>query len=374
MQNNPLLQLRELGQSVWCDNIRRGTINGELARMVEAGEITGLTSNPTIFEKAITGSTDYDDDLRRLAEAGKSATEIYEALAVDDIRAVADLLRPTYDRTARRDGYTSFEVSPKLAHDTEASLSEAKRFFAWIARENVMIKIPGTSEGMPAIEQATTEGVNINVTLLFSIESYEQSARAYIRGLERRAEAGKPIHHVASVASFFVSRVDTAVDAALEERIAQGAADLQELLGKAAIANARLAYQRFKAIFSEPPFMTLVEKGAMVQRPLWGSTSTKNPRYSDVLYVEELVGMNTVNTMPPATIDAFRDHGNAALSIERDLPGAEETFRRLAAAGLDLNAITLKLQQEGVDAFADSFDKLIAAIEQKRKKLLAPAA
>src|SRR6478672_11608295 len=285
MTQNPILQLRELGQSPWCDNVSRGFIAGDLAKMIRGGEITGVTSNPTIFEKAIDESSDYDQKFKALVRAGKDGEQIFEELAAEDIRAVADLLRPEYERTAKADGYVSLEVSPKLAHDTEASLAEARRLFALLDRPNVMIKIPGTPEGIPAFEQAIAEGININVTLLFAIEGYEQVARAYISGLERRAAAGQPVDHVASVASFFVSRVDTAVDKALEEKIEGGKSELSELLGKAAIANARLAYRGFKRIFAEPRFAALAAKGARVQRPLWASTSTKNPAYRDVMYV-----------------------------------------------------------------------------------------
>jgi transaldolase len=370
---NPLLQLIELGQSVWCDNIRRSLIQGELAELVRAGEITGLTSNPSIFEKAIGGSSDYDATLESLARAGKSAVEIFEALAVEDIQAVADLLRPVYDRTNGKDGYISLEVSPLLADQTDATLDEASRLFGQVARENAMIKIPGTPAGLPAYRQAIAEGININVTLLFSIASYEQVAEAYLSALEQRVAAGKPIDQISSVASFFVSRVDTAVDALLNEKVKAGAQGLDELFGKAAIANAKLAYQSFKRIFSGPRWEALASHGAKVQQPLWGSTSTKNPAYRDVLYVEELIGPDTVNTMPPATIDAFRDHGVVELRLERDIEGARETFRRLAAAGINLDEVTLQLQRDGVRLFAESFHDLIKAVDGKRQKLLAAA-
>jgi len=366
MTKNPLIRLRELGQSPWCDNVSRGFITEKLAGWIRAGEITGLTSNPTIFEKAIAGSGDYDAEFASLIRTGKSATEIFDVLSVADIQAVADLLRPTYEQTNRRDGYVSLEVSPKLADETATSLAEARRLFKLIGRENAMIKIPGTPAGIPAFEDAVADGININVTLLFSIESYELVARAYQSGLERRAAAGQPIDRLASVASFFVSRVDTAVDAVLRERIDQGETELTSLLGKAAVANTRLAYQSFKRIFSGSRWEALAAKGAMDQRPLWGSTSTKNPAYRDVLYVEELIGPNTVNTMPPATIDAFRHHGRVALTLEQDVADAEETFRRLSEAGVDLDAITRQLQVDGVRLFAESFDQLIEAVEKKR--------
>jgi transaldolase len=371
MTKNPLIQLQELGQSPWCDNIRRSLIQTELAQMIQAGELTGLTSNPTIFEKAIAQSSDYDSAFEALVREAKNAVEIFEALAVEDIQAVADQLRPVYDRTNRVDGYVSLEVAPNLALDTEATLADARRLFKMIGRENAMIKIPGTPEGISAYEQAIAEGININVTLLFSIESYEEVARAYIRALEQRAANGQPIDQIGSVASFFVSRVDTAIDAELQKRIEQGETELTSLPGKAAIANARLAYQSFKKIFGDPRWQALAGKGAKVQRPLWGSTSTKNPAYRDVMYVEELIGPNTVNTMPPATIEAFRDHGKVALTIEKDLDGARETFRRLAEIGIDINEVTEQLQRDGVRLFTDSFDQLIEAVEKKRQAILA---
>ncbi len=371
MTENPLLQLQELGQSPWCDSLSRSLIAGDLGRWIRSGEITGVTSNPTIFEKAIDGSDEYDEDLRRLARAGKSASEVFDTLAVQDIRATADLLRRIYERTGRGDGYVSLEVSPKIAYDTAAQLDEARRLFKLIGRENAFIKIPGTPQGIPAFEQAIAGGLNINVTLLFSIESYEQVTRAYMSGLEKRLAAGKPIDHVASVASFFVSRVDTAVDAQLEQRIGAGETELSGLLGKAAIANAKLVYESFKKIFAGSRWQALAAKGAMLQRPLWGSTSTKNPRYSEVMYVDELIGPHTVNTMPPATVEAFRDHGKLALTLEQDLDGARHSFRRLAEVGIDLNAVTRKLQEDGVAAFAKSYDDLLEAIERKRAAVLA---
>ena len=373
MTQNPLKQLLEVGQSPWCDNIGRSFVQEKLAGWIQAGEITGATSNPTIFEKAISGSSDYDRELESLVRSGKSAEEIFDELPIADIQSVADLLRPVYDRTGRRDGYISLEVAPNLARDTEASYREAKRLFDLIGRPNAMIKIPGTPEGLPAIERALADGVNINITLLFSIESYEQVAEAYLRALEQRVQGGKPVDHVASVASFFVSRVDTVVDAQLQQKIEAGQTELQDLLGKAAIANAKLAYQSFKRIFAGRRWEALAAQGAMLQRPLWGSTSTKNPAYRDVLYVEELIGPDTVNTLPPATIEAFRDHGKVELTLEKDVEGARETFDQLAAAGIDLDAVTLKLQQDGVRLFAESFDQLRAAVEAKYQELHAAA-
>jgi transaldolase len=369
MPSNPLTELIELGQSPWCDNVSRGTMH-QLATWVTDGEVTGVTSNPTIFEKAINESSDYDATFELLARKGDDAEAIFWSMAQEDIQAAADVLRPVYDRTNRRDGYVSLEVSPKLADDTDASLAEARRLFEMLDRPNVMIKIPGTPAGIPAFEQAIAEGININVTLLFALESYEQVARAYVRGLERRHAAGKPIDHLASVASFFVSRVDTAVDKALEEKIEGGAEDLRECLGKAAIANAKLAYRSYKQIFSGPTWEKLAAVGAMTQRPLWASTSTKNPAYRDVMYIEELIGPDTVNTMPPATIAAFREHGRVGLTLEQGVDEAEALFRRLEQAGIDLEQITLQLQHDGVRLFAESFDKLLGASEAKRRALL----
>jgi transaldolase len=342
----------------------------QLAAWVTDGEITGVTSNPTIFEKAINESSDYDATFELLARKGDDAETIFWSMAKEDIQAAAHLLRPVYERTSRRDGYVSLEVNPKLADQSEASLHEARRLFELLDRSNVMIKIPGTPAGIPAFEQAIAEGININVTLLFAIESYDQVARAYIRGLERRLAAGEPIDHVASVASFFVSRVDTAVDKALEAKIAAGASDLGDCLGRAAIANAKLAYRNYRQIFSGPAWEKLAAAGAMTQRPLWASTSTKNPAYRDVMYVEELIGPDTVNTMPPATIAAFRDHGRVALTLEQGIGEAEALFRRLAQAGIDMAEITLQLQRDGVRLFAESFDQLLEASEAKRRTLL----
>ena len=369
MPSNPLHQLREAGQSPWCDNVSRAFITEKLAGWIKAGEITGVTSNPTIFEKAIGGSGDYDAEFEALSRAGKSSDEIFDVLAVEDIQTVADLLRPIYDRTGGQDGYVSLEVAPGLAHDEAASLREARRLFDLIGRPNAMIKIPGTPEGIRAFEQATADGISINVTLLFSIQGYEQVAQAYLSGLERRLAAGQQIDGIASVASFFVSRVDSAVDKLLEERLEQGRGEARDLLGKAAIANAKLAYQSFKQIFAGPRWEQLAASGARLQRPLWGSTSTKNPAYPDVLYVDELIGPHTVNTMPPATIEAFRDHGRVAPTLEQDVEQARETFRRLAALGIDLDQVTSQLQRDGVRLFAESYDQLIAAVERKRMAL-----
>src|SRR6266571_1165727 len=389
MNDNPLIELQRLGQSIWYDNVRRALITSgdlqqkiglpkgvtsNLQQKVAGDDLRGVTSNPAIFEKAIIGSTDYDEAMRRLIDEGKSTQEIYEALVIEDIRNVADLFAPVYERTNRLDGYVSLEVSPLLAHDTQGSVSEAKRLWAALDRKNVMIKIPATPEGIPAIEALIAEGININVTLIFSQETYDQVAKAYIRGLEKRADAGQAVDHIASVASVFVSRIDTAIDNLLEFRIRRSNDDtekegLRALLGKAAVANAKLMYQRFKEIFRGVRFEKLRAKGAQVQRPLWASTGTKNPAYRDTYYVEELIGPETVNTVPPATFTAFRDHGRVRLSLEENLDEARSTIKQLAEIGIDLKQVTQQLQDEGVKAFMDSFHTLTDSIEAKKSAI-----
>lgn len=368
---NPLQQTRNLGQSIWYDNVSRGLIaSGAMAALVDAG-ITGLTSNPTIFEKAIAAGADYDEQLLALALAGATATEAFEALAIEDIQAVADLLRPVYDATGGADGFASLEVSPTLAHDTEATVAEAERLFAALDRPNVMIKVPGTPEGVPAVERLIGEGINVNVTLLFHRDAYSRVRDAYIAGLERLAEAGGDLSRVASVASFFVSRVDTAVDGLLEPRVQSGEEELADLLGKAAIANAALAYRDFTETVSTQRFQALKARGARVQRPLWASTGTKNAAYSDVLYIDSLIAPDTVNTMPPATLESYLDHGRVALSLEPSIPEAERVLEALEANGVSMQAVTDKLLADGVKAFADSFVTLLANVEEKKAALLA---
>ena len=367
---NPIQEAQRHGQSIWYDNIRRGLLtSGELARLIQMG-VTGVTSNPTIFEKAIAGSTDYDEGLLSLTREGKGVVETYEALAMDDIRATADLLRPVYDGADGADGYISLEVSPSLAHDTEGTVREAKRLFAALERPNVMVKVPATPEGVPAIRALIGEGININVTLIFSLEAHRRVMEAYMAGLEDLDRSGGKVHGVASVASFFVSRVDTAVDGQLEELIRQGRQGLGELLGKAAISNAKMAYREFEAVFGGQRFAPLVAKGARVQRTLWASTGTKNPAYSDVLYIEPLIGPNTVNTMPPATLTAFQEHGSSEATIRMGVEEAEETLADLEAVGISMEQVTGKLLADGVKSFADSFDKLMANIEEKMTLLL----
>ncbi len=369
--SNPVQDVQRLGQSIWYDNIRRGLLDsGELKRLIEMG-VTGLTSNPTIFEKAIAGSTDYDDALTELARSDKSVDDSYESLVIEDIRNTADLLRPIYDRTAGVDGYASLEVSPKLAHDTAGTTAEARRLFGALDKPNVMIKVPATAEGIPAVRQLISEGININVTLIFSLEDYRQVMEAYIAGLEEYIAAGGDPSQIASVASFFVSRVDTAVDTLLEERMRQGEPDVKALMGKAAIANAKLAYQEFQQVFGEERFSSLKGKQARPQRPLWASTSTKNPAYSDLMYVEALIGPDTVDTLPPATLTALLEYGKPGLTLENGTDEAEEHMEALEKAGISMVQVTDNLLADGVKSFADSFDKLLANISEKMAKLAA---
>ncbi|TMD80588.1 MAG: transaldolase [Chloroflexi bacterium] len=372
---NPLLQLKALGQSVWYDNIDRSQlVSGQFKRLLDEDGICGVTANPTIFEKSISSGHAYDEQINQLIREGKSTNEIYEALIIQDIRTVADILRPIYDSANRQDGLVSLEVSPDLAHDTEGTLSEVRRFWKMVDRPNLMIKIPGTPEGIPAVLQALTEGINVNITLIFSISTYRQVAEAFISALEARRTAGEDISHMASVASFFVSRVDTLVDKLLEDKVKATSntseqQHLKSLEGKAAIANARLVYQDFKKIFNTPRFAALKQAGAYVQRPLWASTSTKNPAYRDVLYAEELIGPDTVDTMPFETIENFRDHGRVRLSIEDNLEEAHQVFDALEKVGIHYDQVTKQLQDEGVQKFADSFHTLFEGIAEKRKAI-----
>jgi transaldolase len=376
MSENPLKELRKFGQSVWHDYIRRKEIlSGGLQRRIDEDGLLGVTSNPSIFEKAIAGSDDYDDGISRLVRDGLDVAQVYEKLAVEDIRSATDVFRPVYDRTEGRDGYVSLEVSPLLAHDTKGSIEEARRLFRAVNRPNVMIKIPGTQEGLPAIEQALSEGININVTLLFGIERYEEVANIYLEVLEKRVAEGKPVDRLASVASVFVSRIDSLLDPQLEAKLKDAKTPeerekIETLIGKIAVANTKLIYQKYKEVFNAVRFGPLANKGARVQRPLWGSTSTKNPKYNDILYVEDLIGPDTVNTMPTATIDAFRDHGKPRATIEEGLEGARRVISQLAELGIDLRMVTQQLEDEGVEAFARDYKKLLASIEEKKKKIL----
>jgi len=367
---NPLRDLHRQRQSVWLDYIQRNLItSGELQRLIEEDGVTGITSNPSIFEKAISGGTEYADLLNSEGSADRNAKAVYETLAIRDIQDAADLLQPVYENSARRDGYVSLEVSPYLARDIQGTIQEARALWNSVNRENLMIKVPGTAEGIPAFQQLIGEGINVNVTLLFSQKVYQQVAEAYIAGLEQFAVRGGDVSKMASVASFFVSRIDTLVDSIIASRL-NTAKDrveqeqLKSLLGKVAIANAKLAYQRYLRSVGSSRWKTLAAKGAQTQRVLWASTSTKNPNYRDVLYVEELIGPDTVNTIPPATLDAFRDHGQIRPSLVEDLKSAETTMQTLHAVGISIDEITDKLTDDGVRLFAEAFAKLLEAVEK----------
>ncbi|TFG64335.1 MAG: bifunctional transaldolase/phosoglucose isomerase, partial [Nitrospirales bacterium] len=373
---NPLVQLRECGQSPWYDYIRRGMItSGQLQRLIDQDGLMGMTSNPAIFEKAIAGSTDYDDAIQRAASELIGVKEIYERVAIKDIQDAADVMRPVYKSSQGRDGYVSLEVSPDLAFDTQGTIEEAVRLHAAVARKNVMIKVPGTLEGLPAIEELLSRGININVTLLFSVVMYEQVAWRYIRGLERLAANGGDVGQVASVASFFVNRIDNLIDKQLETKIKKesnaGQRGVMEgLFGKVAIANAKLAYQKYEEIFESQDFQALKAKGARVQRVLWASTGTKNPNYPDTLYVDQLIGPDTVNTMPEATFAAFRDHGIVKNTIQEGLEEAKATMQRLADVGISIDEVTDTLLTDGAKLFVDAFDQLMGVISRKRADVL----
>jgi transaldolase len=364
--SNRLRDIEALGQSVWIDNISRELLEeGTMRRLVEEDGITGVTSNPTIFEKAMAHSDRYDDAFREAIDETQDPQEIFERLAYGDIRDAADLLRPVFERTKGQDGYVSFEVPASLAFDAEKTVEAAQKYKAVIDRPNVLIKVPGTAEGVKAFEELTALGINVNVTLLFAVERYEEIAEAFIKGLERRAEKGESIEKSASVASFFVSRVDTKVDKALE------GTDREDLKGKAAVANARIAYESFRRIFSGPRWEPLEAKGARVQRPLWASTSTKNPDYPDTLYVDELIGPDTVNTMPDQTIEAARDHATAERTIDKDVEEAHQLIDEVKAAGVDFEKIvSQELVEEGVKSFSDSYDSLLDSIKHKASELV----
>ncbi len=372
---NPLKDLLKFGQSVWLDYIRRDLItSGELKRLIEEDGLRGMTSNPAIFEKAIAGSTLYSDILKSLeSKPGLDTKGRFEAIAIRDIQDAADILRPVYDSSHAHDGYVSLEVSPYLARDTQGTMAEARRLWKAVSRPNVMIKVPGTKEGIPAFQQLIGEGININVTLLFSRKVYEQVAEAYIAGVEKlQASGGGDITKIASVASFFISRIDNSVDAIIATRLKDvknegEAAELKGLLGKVAIANGKQAYQSYLRIFGSDRWKKLAAKGAQPQRVLWASTSTKNPAYSDVMYVDDLIGPDTVNTIPPATLDAFRDHGKAAETLTKDIPAADQTMKNLAKVGISIDEVTDKLTEDGVRLFEEAFDKLLQAIEKTSK-------
>ena len=373
---NPLLQLIEHGQSYWIDNLSRHMItSGDLKKRVSEQGLRGITSNPSIFDKAITKSNDYDAQIKELIRSGKeNIKEIYDALTIKDIQDACDILRPVFDESDGLDGFVSLEVSPYLARHTNETMAEARRLFKAVNRPNCLIKIPGTGEGVPAIEQMLYEGININITLLFSIQSYETVARAYIKALERRLNDKKDITKVSSVASFFISRIDVLVDELLHHRIIPEVGPdkykkARDLLGNTAIASGKIAYQSFKKIFSGPQWEKLEKAGARVQRPLWASTSTKNPNYNDVMYVEPFIGPSTVNTMPEQTIEAFADHGKIVPnSVENDLDSAGKNFGQLAELGIDIDYVTQRLEDEGIQKFIEPYDALLKNLEEKSRK------
>ncbi len=362
---NPLLKLADLGQSYWLDNLTRRMIeNGELKARVEKEGLRGITSNPSIFSKAISKSEDYTAQIREAKAAGGTVETIYEMLATTDIRNACDILRPVFDKSGGSDGFVSLEVSPHLARDTATSITEGRRLWQAVDRPNLLIKIPGTKEGVPAVEQLLSEGINVNVTLLFSIDSYQAVAEAHMRALERRVAAGQPIGAVASVASFFLSRIDVLIDGLLKERMAAHP-QARDLLGKAGIANAKLAYRQFKQNIGSARWQALAAKGGQVQRMLWASTSTKNPDYSDVMYVDALIGPHTVNTLPEETITAFADHGTAASTVERGMDEAAATMAAIASLGIDFAKATQQLEDEGIQKFNDPYDSLMEALKRR---------
>ncbi|HEY8020732.1 MAG TPA: transaldolase [Thermoanaerobaculia bacterium] len=376
MPDNPLTRLAGLGQSVWYDYIRRDLYQGgELKRLIAEDGLKGMTSNPSIFEKAIAASELYDADVRREAAAGKRPADIFEALEVEDVRQAADAFRPVYEASGGNDGFVSIEVGPHLARDTQGSIDEARRLSKACDRPNVMVKIPGTEAGVPAIRQCLTEGININITLLFSVPRHRQVMEAYLQAMEARVAAGQPVDRIRSVASFFVSRVDTNVDKKLDAIIKAGDGiggkadsdrqNAKSLRGKVAIANARLAYQAFREVFESPRFASLKAKGVAVQRPLWASTSTKDPAYPDLYYVEALIGPHTVDTIPPETFAAYKDHGDPKVRIEDDLDAARAAFAGLRELGIDEAAVYQELEDEGVRKFIESYDQLLHAVEGK---------
>ena len=371
MKKNPLLDLEAFGQSIWMDYIRRGTIlSGEFQQWIEEDGISGVTSNPSIFEKAISDSPDYDRLIQNLALKDKTSDEIYQALSVEDIQSVADLLHPTYDRTDGRDGFASLEVSPKLAYDTAGTIAEARQLWSLVNRPNIMIKVPATREGIPAIRQLIGEGINVNITLLFGLPRYREVVNAYLGGLEILAAKGKPLKQVASVASFFLSRIDVLIDPVLEEKMTHNSdgplvKTAARLHGQVAIASAKVAYELYNVIFTGERFEKLANRGARTQRLLWASTSTKNPVYNDTKYVEALIGPETINTLPIETLNAYRDHGHPELSLDHNIPEAFQVLNTLPTAGIDLNAVTQQLEDEGVKSFSDSFTALLDAVEKR---------
>jgi len=372
MNNNPLKQLATLGQSIWLDYIRRDLItSGTLKRLIEDDGLRGMTSNPSIFEKAIVESHDYDAAIRAMVLEGKGAAKIYETLSQHDVQSAADEFRPLYDRTDGKDGYVSLEVNPHLAHDTRGTLAEARRLWAALNRPNVFIKVPATAEGLPAIRQLISEGINVNVTLLFGLPRYRQVAEAYIAGIEARATMGGDLHRVASVASFFLSRIDSLVDPLLDAVVKQGGPEAdpaRQARGQVAIASAKMAYQLYRELFTSDRFKTLATQGAQVQRLLWASTGTKNPDYSDVKYVEALIGPDTVNTAPPDTLDAYRDHGKPEARLEKDVAQAARVLKRLPELGISIDTVTQQLEDDGVAKFNTPFDTLMETLTKRCQK------
>lgn len=374
MSNNPLRGLTRCGQSVWLDFISRQLVrSGRLRWLIDEDGIRGVTSNPAIFEKALAMGSEYDEQIRYLAEEGLTAEEIYEAVAADDIQHAADVFRLTYDRLGAGDGYVSLEVSPYLAHDTEGTIVEARRLFNQLDRPNVFIKIPATAAGIPAIRDCIADGINVNVTLLFGLPRYRQVAEAYLDGIEERLARGRPVNLVRSVASLFISRIDTLVDDLLADIVQEGGPQMEmadQLRGEVAVATAKVAYQMYRSIFESERFRRLAERGAVVQRLLWASTSTKNPSYRDVKYVEPLIGPDTINTMPMETLDAYRSHGMPAMRLEEGVEDARRTLKLLAQTGINLEQVVQQLEDEGVEKFIRPLDHLIQAIEAKRTQYL----
>ena len=369
MKDNPVKALAALGQSIWLDYIQRNLIvSGELRRLIEEDGLRGMTSNPAIFEKAIGENHDYDEDIRAMALEGKGVMDIYEALSLGDVQSAADAFQAVYDNADGKDGYVSLEVNPHLAHDTTGTIQEARRLWTALNRPNVLIKVPATAEGLPAIQQLISEGISVNVTLLFGLPRYRQVADAYLAGIEARATQGKPVKHVASVASFFVSRIDALVDPLLEERISQGGRESEvakQVHGQVAVASAKMAYQIYKDIFGSARFTKLADRGARAQRLLWASTGTKNADYSDVKYIESLIGPDTVNTVPVKTLDAYRDHGDPQARLEQDVERAGWVLERLPELGISIDKVTQQLEDEGVEKFNKPFDKLLETLKEK---------
>lgn len=372
MKKNPLIQLEALGQSIWLDFISRQTINtGQLKKWIEGDGVSGITSNPTIFDKAISSSQDYDVQIASLARSGKNAQQIFTALAITDIQQAADLFRPTFDRLGGQDGYVSLEVSPHLAHNTQATLVEARQLWQAVDRPNLMIKVPGTRAGLPAIEQLLSEGINVNITLLFGLPRYREVTEAFLSGLKKRLSQNQPVDHVASVASFFLSRIDVLLDPRLEELIRLGGSNYKiatRIQGEVAIASAQRAYEIFQEVNSGPLFKRLAKRGAHPQRVLWASTGTKNPNYSDVKYVEALIGPETIDTLPVETLDAYRDHGEPALRLAGQAEQAHQVFRDLDGLDIDIHKVTRQLEEEGVEKFIKSYDQLMDTIKDKMAK------